>query len=287
MDLRRLRYFVAVAEELHFGRAATRLHMSQPPLSRRIRELEEELGCPLFERAAEGVRLTSAGELLLGEARELLGAAERAEERVRETGRRRTLVVGTVAGAGLGLGPKAAQAFRRTHPDVEVHLREADISDPSAGLRSGRVDLALTRLPFDTTGLTVHPLGAEPLVAALATDDPLGGRARLTVAELGVRPWIQLPAAADPAWRRYWLGGAESATGPVVRTVRECLHAIVWQRAVGLLPAGAEEAHRADGIRFVPLDGYPPSQAVLAWPSASADATVRAFAAAVVAASAQ
>src|SRR5438874_679374 len=81
----------------------------------------------------------------------------------------------------------------------------------------GRVAPARPRLPSDTTGLTVHPLGAEPLVAALATDDPLGGRARLTVAELGVRPWIQLPETADPAWRRYWLGGSGSATGPVVR----------------------------------------------------------------------
>ncbi|MFD8707092.1 LysR family transcriptional regulator [Kitasatospora sp. NPDC059648] len=118
--------------------------MSQPPLSQRIRELENELGCQLFQRSAQGVRLTEAGSVLLGEARELLDAAERARERVRETGRRRTIVVGTVAGAGLEFGPRAAAAFRRTHPDAQVRLCEADISDPTAGLRSGRVDVALT-----------------------------------------------------------------------------------------------------------------------------------------------
>ncbi|MFH9355295.1 LysR family transcriptional regulator [Kitasatospora sp. NPDC017646] len=291
MDLRRLRYFVAVAEELHFGRAAARLHMSQPPLSQRIRELENELGCQLFQRSAQGVRLTEAGSVLLGEARELLDAAERARERVRETGRRRTIVVGTVAGAGLEFGPRAAAAFRRTHPDAQVRLCEADISDPTAGLRSGRVDVALTRLPFDTAGLAVRLLETEPLVAAVPADDPVARRPHLRVGDLLGRPWIRLPEGADAAWRRYWLGEADSGeaversagagSGPVVRTVPECLHAIVWQGAVGILPAGATHRHRTEGITFVPLTDYPPSRVVLAWPSEVPDPAVLAFVEAV------
>ncbi|WP_371494050.1 LysR substrate-binding domain-containing protein [Kitasatospora sp. NBC_00374] len=278
MDHRRLRYFVAVAEEQHFGRAAVRLHMSQPPLSQRIRELEDELGCRLFDRSPRGVRLTEAGSVLLVEARRLLESAELARERVRETGRRRPVVVGTVAGAGLDFGPRTATAFRRTHPDTEVRMRESGIDDPTAGLRSGLVDLALTRLPFDTEGISVRQLAVEPLVAVVAADDPTARRATATVDDLRGRSWIRLPEESDPAWRRYWSGGLEGAVaGPVVRSVPECLHAVVWQGAVGILPAGAADRHRAEGVAFVPLTGYPPSRVVIAWPSDRPDPLVLAF----------
>ncbi|MEU9128886.1 LysR substrate-binding domain-containing protein [Kitasatospora sp. NPDC048540] len=288
MDHRRLRYFVAVAEEQHFGRAAARLHMSQPPLSQRIRELEDELGCLLFERSARGVRLTEAGSVLLVEARRLLAAAELAGERVRQAGRRRTVVVGAVAGAGLDFGPRIVAAFRRTHPDTEVRLSESGIDDPTAGLRSGRVDLALTRLPFDTTGLTIRQLAEEPLVAALAADDPLATRSTVTVGDLHGRSWIRLPEEADRAWRAYWSAGAGATTpGPVVRSVAECLHAVLWQGAVGILPAAATHRHRTDGIAFVPLTGHPPSRIVLAWPSAHPDPVVLAFARAATTAAEQ
>ncbi len=286
MDLRRLRYFVAVAEELHFGRAAARLHMSQPPLSRRIRELEDWLGTPLFDRSAQGVRLTEAGRVLLAEARELLEAAERASERVRRTAGRRTLVVGTVAGAGRGLGPRAAESFRRSHPQALVRLRETGISDPTAGLRAGAVDIALTRLPFDTTGLAVRVLASEPVVAVVPSGDPLARREAVTVADLADRPWMQLPQETDPAWRRYWLGQADpepspprpqNGGGPVVRAVAECLHAVVWQGAVGILPIGATHHHRTEGVTFLPLTDYPPSPVVLAWPATNPDPTLTAF----------
>ncbi|MFJ1709285.1 LysR family transcriptional regulator [Kitasatospora sp. NPDC088346] len=278
MDHRRLRYFVAVAEEQHFGRAAARLHMSQPPLSQRIRELEDELGCRLFDRSPRGVRLTEAGSVLLVEARRLLESAELAGRRVREAGRRRAVVVGAVAGAGLDFGPRTAAAFRRTHPDTEVRMRESGIDDPTAGLRSGLVDLALTRLPFDTAGLGVRELAAEPLVAVLPVDDPLARRAATTVDELRERPWIRLPEESDPAWRRYWSGGRPApGGGPVVRSVAECLHAVVWQGAVGILPAGAAHRHRAEGVAFVPLTGHPPSRVVIAWPSERPDPVVLAF----------
>jgi DNA-binding transcriptional LysR family regulator len=277
MDLRRLRSFVAVAEELRSGRAAVL------PAGL-VRELEEASGRRLFERSEQGVRLTQAGEVLLGEARERLGEVERElAERARG---RRTLVVGTVAGAGFGPAAEAVAAYRRAHPEVEIRLREADLTDPTAGLHSGKVDLALTRLPFDTTGLAVHPLGGEPLVAALSAGDPLTRRPGVRLAELAARPWIQLPESSDPAWRRFWLGAPPlpAPAGPVVRTVPECLHAIVWQRAVGLLPRGVEQTHRADGIRFVPVIDHPLSQAVLAWSVTTADPDVLALTETVAAA---
>ncbi|MES9520773.1 LysR family transcriptional regulator [Streptomyces capoamus] len=264
MDLRELRCFVAVAEEGHFGRAAARLHLAQPPLSRRIRELEADLGCRLFERIPTGARLTPAGEVLLVEARDLLERAERARERVRGAESERVLVLGTVAGAGLDVGAAALSALRRERPGLRVRLREAPITDPSAGLREARVDLALTRLPFDTSGLTVRLLGEEPLVAALPADDPLAGRPRLHVAELAGRPRFRLPPGTDARWRAYWLGAPDDVPGPVVSSLEECLHAVLWEGTVGLLPAGAARRHARPGIAFVPVDGHAPSRIVTA-----------------------
>ncbi|GHC59334.1 LysR substrate-binding domain-containing protein [Streptomyces cinnamoneus] len=287
MDLRALRCFVAVAEEGHFGRAAARLHLAQPPLSRRIRELEADLGCRLFDRIPTGARLTPAGEVLLTEARDLLERAERARERVRGAEAARVLVLGTVAGADLDVGPAALAALRRDRPGARVRLREAPITDPTAGLREGRVDLALTRLPFDTAGLTVRLLGEEPVVAAVPADDPLAARPRLRVAELAGRPRFRLPPGTDARWRAYWLAAEEDAPGPVVASVEECLHAVLWEGTVGLLPAGAALRHARPSIAFVPVDGHPPSRVVIARRAAVADPLVEALADALAAAAEQ
>ncbi|PBC70194.1 DNA-binding transcriptional LysR family regulator [Streptomyces sp. TLI_235] len=264
MDLRALRCFVTVAEEGHFGRAAARLHLAQPPLSRRIRDLESDLGCRLFDRIPTGARLTPAGEVLLAEARDLLERAERARERVRGAEAERVLVVGVAAGAGLDVGPAALAALRRSSPGLRVRLREAPITDPSAGLRERRVDLALTRLPFDTGGLTIRPLGLEPVVAAVPADDPLAARDRLHVTELADRPRFRLPPGTDARWRTYWLAAEDDSAGPVVASVEECLHSVLWEGAVGLLPAGAAVRHARPGVAFVPVDGHPPSRVVAA-----------------------
>lgn len=278
MDLRQLGYFVAVAEELHFGRAAARLHMSQPPLSRRIRELEAELDCRLLERSPRGVRLTDSGALLLDEARELLERAERLKERVRRSSGQRTLVVGTVAGAGAALDPAVREEFRQRHPRATVRLRECGLTDPSAGLRTGQADVALTRLPFDTTGLDVRVLREEPVVAALPSGDPLAGTGLIDVAALRGRTTFRLPPGTDPLWRDFWLAnGPDVADAPVVTTVGECLHAIVWQSAAGLLPAAAAHHHALPGVSFVPVTGHGPSRVVLAWRAGERDGLVRDF----------
>lgn len=278
MDLRQLGYFVAVAEELHFGRAAARLHMSQPPLSRRIRELEAELDCRLLERSPRGVRLTDSGALLLDEARELLERAERLKEKVRRSSGQRTLVVGTVAGAGAALDPAVREEFRQRHPRATVRLRECGLTDPSAGLRTGQADVAVTRLPFDTTGLDVRVLREEPVVAALPSGDPLAGTDLIDVAALRGRTTFRLPPGTDPLWRDFWLAnGPDVADAPVVTTVGECLHAIVWQSAAGLLPAAAAHHHALPGVSFVPVTGHGPSRVVLAWRAGERDGLVRDF----------
>lgn len=273
LELRTLRYFVAVAEELHFGRAAVRLHMSQPPLSRAIRALETELGATLFHRASTGVTLTGAGAVLLDEARALLDRADRVRARVATAAGAAALTVGILGDSTDPDVVRLAESYRRRHPHVEVTIRETDLTDPTCGLHAGLVDVALTRGPFDPTGLTTHTLRADPVGALLRADDPLAGRASLTPADLADRRWFRFPAGTDPLWQAYWHGG-EPRRGPVVRTVRECQQVVLWNGTVGMTLA---EHVPAEGLTVVPLTGLPPSPVLLAWPRADPSPLVRSF----------
>ncbi|MFD9698629.1 LysR substrate-binding domain-containing protein [Lentzea sp. NPDC059081] len=254
MELRTLRYFVAVAEELHFGRAARRLHMSQPPLSRAIKLLEHDLGTALLQRSPAGVALTDAGRTLLHEAKALLDQADRIRAKIA----RRTLTVGILGDHGAA---EVAAAFRRKHPDVEVVVKEADLADPTCGLRARQVDVALTRGPFDETGLRTRVLRRDPVGAVLRADDPLARHERITTADLAGRDWFQFPDGTDELWRSYWNGG-RSRGGPTVRAVQECVQSVLWNGSVGLAPLGHD---LGDGVVVVPLDDLPPSPVVIAW----------------------
>ncbi|NYI05203.1 LysR family transcriptional regulator [Allostreptomyces psammosilenae] len=273
MELRTLRYFVAVAEELHFGRAAGRLHMSQPPLSRAIKRLETEVGAVLFVRSPAGVTLTPAGAVLLDEARALLDQADRARVRVAAAAGAATITVGVL---GDGADPGAARlaaAFRRRHPHVEVRVRDTDLTDPTCGLHAGLVDVALTRGPFDETGLDVRELRADPVGALLRADDPLARRDSLRLADLADRRWFRFPEGTDPRWQSYWNGGRRRE-GPVVRAVQECRQAVLWNGTVGLTLLDHEPA---DGLTVLPLVDMPPSRVVVAWRAGDTDPLVRSF----------
>ncbi|MGW3994043.1 LysR family transcriptional regulator [Amycolatopsis sp. NPDC004772] len=274
MELRTLRYFVAVAEELHFGRAAARLHMSQPPLSRAIKQLETDVGAVLLLRSAAGVALTPAGTALLAEARALLDQADQARVRVAAAAGTPTLTVGILGDGADPAATRLAEAHRARHPDVEVRVRDADLTDPTCGLRAGLVDVALTRGPFDQTGLTVHELRADPVGAVLRADDPLAGRDHLALADLAGRRWFRFPDGTDPVWQAYWHGG-EPREGPVVRAVQECLQAVLWNGTVGLMPLG----HRPPGeLAVVPLPDMAPNPVVVAWQDGDANPLIRSFA---------
>lgn len=273
MELRTLRYFVAVAEELHFGRAAARLHMSQPPLSRAIKRLETGLGAALFHRTSAGVTLTEAGTVLLDEARGLLDQADRVRVRVAAAAGAATLTVGLLGDSTDPRVTRLADAYRRRHPHVEVTIRETDLTDPTCGLHAGLVDVALTRGPFDETGLTVHELLADPVGAQLRADDPLAHRAGLTPADLADRRWFRFPAGTDPLWQAYWNGG-EARRGPVVRTVQECRQAVLWNGTVGMTLLDHEPV---EGLTVVPLTGMPPSRVVVAWHEGDTNPLIRSF----------
>ncbi|GAB1332373.1 LysR substrate-binding domain-containing protein [Streptomyces sennicomposti] len=268
-----MRYFVTVAEELHFGRAATRLHMSQPPLSRAIRQLEADLGARLFARSPTGVRLTPAGSVLLDEARALLDRADRVRRRVSAAAGVAAITIGILGDSTDPAVARLAAAFRRNRPGVAIHIRDTDLTDPTCGLRAGLVDVALTRAPFDETALSVRALRADPVGVVLRADDPLGRRAGLRLAELNDRRWFQFPQGTDPAWQSYWNGG-RPREGPVVRAVQECLQSVLWNGTVGLAPLGHDLPAE---LVVVPLTDMPPSRVVAVWNEGDANPLIRSF----------
>ncbi|GAB7110047.1 LysR substrate-binding domain-containing protein [Streptomyces phaeofaciens JCM 4814] len=273
MELRTLRYFVAVAEELHFGRAAARLHMSQPPLSRAIKQLETEVGALLFTRSPSGVALTPVGAVLLAEARALLDQADRLRARVTAAAGVATITVGILGDSTDPGATRLAAAYRRSHPGIDVRIRDTDLTDPTCGLRAGLVDVALTRAPFNETALTVRELRSDPVGVVLRADDPLARRGHLLLADLGDRRWFQFPQGTDPIWQSYWNGG-EPREGPVVRAVQECLQAVLWNGTVGLAPLGHDLPAE---LTAVPLIDMAPSRVVAVWNEGDTNPLIRPF----------
>jgi DNA-binding transcriptional LysR family regulator len=275
VELRGLRYFVAVAEERHIGRAAARLQMTQPPLSRAMHRLEADLGTTLLARTPAGVELTEAGQNLYDDARSLLEHADRVEARVRSHAERATLAVGSLADTAELVGGRIVSAFRDRHPNVSVRVHEADLSDPSAGLRAGLVDVALTRLPFDDDGLCSHVLHTEPVGVVVRDDDPLAGQAAVRLADLPDRRWVRLPPDTDRVWSAYWTvtGAAGDQVAPM-RTIQECLQAVLWDGMSALAPL---DQLTPAGLVIVPVADRPPSRLVLVWPAADPSALVRSF----------
>ncbi|MCS7477751.1 LysR substrate-binding domain-containing protein [Umezawaea endophytica] len=273
MELRTLRYFVTVAEELHFGRAAARLHMSQPPLSRAIQRLEADVGAPLLDRSAAGVSLTPAGAVLLDEARALLDQADRVRVRVAAAAGTATITIGILGDSTDQAATNLAAAYRREHPGVDVRVRDTDLTDPTCGLHAGLVDVALTRAPFNDTALAVRDLRADPVGAVLRADDPLAVRDHLTLADLADRRWFQFPRGTDPIWQSYWNGG-EPREGPVVRVVQECLQAVLWNGTIGIAPLGHD---LPEHLAVVPLVDMAPSRVVTAWNENDTNPLIRSF----------
>lgn len=186
MDLRQLSYFVAVAEERHLGRAAERLHLSQPPLTRQIQALESELGAALFVRTPRGMELTQAGEALLKDARSIRALAEQAKERARRAGRGQLgrLDLGVYGSAIFGVVPRLLQLFRERHPDVELTLHHAQTPSQVTALRQGRVLAVFERLLPDEDDIEVHAVAREPLWVALSASHPLAAQDQVAVEAL-------------------------------------------------------------------------------------------------------
>ena len=202
LELRLLHAFVAVAEELHFGRAARRLHISQPPLSAQIRRLEGQLEVRLFDRDRRGVALTDAGGALLGRARHLLAEAELTRREVQSTARgvSGVLAIGYTPTATYDVLPAIIPAFRIRLPDVRLDLTEMRSELLSEAVRSGRMEVAFVCAPVDTRGVVETVLVREPLVALLPERHPLAKRARVPVRALGREPFVMVLRDIEPGW---------------------------------------------------------------------------------------
>jgi DNA-binding transcriptional LysR family regulator len=246
MELRHLRYFVAVAEELHVGRAAERLRIAQPPLSRQIRDLEREIGTPLFDRVARGVELTAAGSAFLPEARLTLAQADRAQRTAQRAARGETgrLRVGFVeAATQSGILPDVMSFFRVHLPSVGLSLFELDPLRQEEAFLDGRIDLGILHsTPLDAgRWLVVQTIHTEPVVVALPAAHRLAGRARLTLGQLADDLFVLFPRQLGPAMYDDIIARCRAA-GFSPQVVQE---ATGWHTLASLVGAGM-------GVGFVP-----------------------------------
>jgi DNA-binding transcriptional LysR family regulator len=257
LDLRKLRYFAAVADHLHFGRAAEALYLSQPVLSRQIRALEEELGCALLKRTTRSVELTAAGAQLQEEADRLLAAADSALRRVRDAdlGTRRLVLAFS---PGLHVA-EALRAFAARHPEVATDVVPAPWWEPDAPLRDGRAQAAYLRRPFDDTGLRTLPIGHERRVACLPVTHPLATRDRLSPAD------IEAALPAGPAIRRS--ASAEEKFELLASGTR----------GIALVPVGVAHAYYRPDLVYLDVPGLPGVETVLATRGTARDPLLRDF----------
>lgn len=199
MDLRRLRYFIAVAEEANIGRAANRLNISQPPLTRQIHQLEKEIGTSLFQRTGKGVQMTNAGQVLLEEARNILVLAGRAQQRTRLAGLGRSgrLDIG-VFGSNILAIPDLLQSFKRQFPDVDVVVHAMNKEKQLEALYDRRVTVGFNLLGLNLAGIANEKVRAEPLVVALHSNDPLCRQRAVSLSELFDRPMVVFASGPRP-----------------------------------------------------------------------------------------
>ena len=277
LDLRKLRYFVAVADKLHFGRAADELHIAQPVLSRQIRALEKDLGTPLFTRDSHGVALTDAGRQLQTDAGPLLASTHAVRRRVTVAAHgSQRLMVGFRAGVAV---TPAIREFATRHPDVVVDMQRIEWDDQAPMLLDGRIDVGYVRPPIDETGLRVTPLYTEPRVAVLPAGHRLAGKEQVTEADLAGEPLVWPGDTSTQPTRR-----PHPNAGYLVRGVDEILEHVAAGRGISFLARSATVFYSHPEVVFVPVPDLAPDQVCLAMATSHTSPMVNDFFAAAQAA---
>jgi DNA-binding transcriptional LysR family regulator len=251
--LRALRYFVAVAEELHFARAADRLHISQPSLSQQIQRLEDVLGARLFERTKRSVRATEAGRALLSDARPLLAQGDRLRAHIARVaaGQVGELRVGFVASGAYDILPAILRGFRAHCPDAHLEVDECALRVPLEQLEAGTLDVAIVRGPVSHPTLRVEALLREPLCAVVARDHRLARRGPVPLSALAREPFAMFPRERAPVFFDALMRCCREA-GFLPRIVQE---AADWQVLVSLVAAGMAVTLAPDSVRQLPRAG--------------------------------
>jgi DNA-binding transcriptional LysR family regulator len=259
MELRHLRYFVAVAEELNFRRAAERLHIAPPPLSVQIRKLEAEIGTELFSRQARGVRLTEAGKVFLDQARQLLAGARRGVTLAREAGQGEIgqLAIGYNAPAGFLIFPRVVPPYRLAHPKVQLTFHALNMPQQLEGLQREELDLGVIWLPLRAAGFDVQELVREPLIAVLPATHRLADQKDITIRQLSREPMI-LPSRTlhaevyEEIARAFERGRAVLNSAYELESSLSMINFVAMGVGCTLLPDYARSI-RQEGVVFRPL----------------------------------
>ena len=282
LDFRNLRYFVAVAEELHFSRAAQRLYIAQPALSEQIRRLERDLGVALLRRTTRKVELTPAGEEFLARARRILAEADEAVAEASRAARGESgrLRISTVLAPGLEQIPRLLRAFREARPEVAVELQHVSIEDHSGGLHDGAVEVAFVWLPFADEQLAFELIAEEPRLAALSSDHPLAAREELRIEQLVDEPWPYVDT--DPVALGFWTciesrGGAAARRGPTVASMEGIFEAVRAGLCVATVPRWFATVQSWPGLAFRPVAELAPATLAIGWRADEASPLVQAF----------
>ncbi|TDN70070.1 LysR family transcriptional regulator [Paraburkholderia sp. BL10I2N1] len=259
MELRQLRYFIAVAEEMNITRAADRLHMTQPPLSRQIQQIEEDVGLPLFERGSRPLRLTEAGRIFYTQARRLIEEADELAPLTRRLAQlAERIVIGFVPSTLYGALPAVIRAFREAAPQIELSLIEMFTIEQLGALKGGRIDVGFGRLRFDDAQLSREVLVDERMIAALPQGHPLAaGTDTLTLADIARETLIVYPSAPRPSYADQQLSALrDHALEPKavheVRELQTALGLVAAQVGVSLVPESVEGL-RAHGVVYRPV----------------------------------
>jgi DNA-binding transcriptional LysR family regulator len=281
--VRDLRYFVAVAEELSFTRAARRLHLSQPALSKQIQQLESVLRAPLFDRGRRAITVTAAGAALLPHAQRLIAEWERARRAVAAavSTSDSTLTVGFQTSIGRGLIPAVTARMAQDLPGWRLTFRQIPWADPSAGLGTEEVDVAIAWLPVPADGaLSWHVVTVEDRWVALPVGHRLARRKRVRFTALAGEPFVALPASAGPL-RDFWLANdhrtAPATVAVTAETADETFEAVASGHGVALLAAGNAELYQRDDVVCRPVTGLSPSRLAVVWRTTDTREAVRVF----------
>jgi LysR family transcriptional regulator, benzoate and cis,cis-muconate-responsive activator of ben and cat genes len=263
MDMTRLRYFVAVAEEANIGRAARRLNISQPPLTRQIHQLETEVGATLFQRTRKGVEMTSAGQVLFEEARNLLELAARARDRTRSAGLGQSgrLDIG-LFGSNILAVPQLLHTFRKQYPDIEVIVHAMNKEEQLQALYDRRVTVGFNLLGLNLAGIANEKVRSEPLMIALNAADPLSARTSVALKQIADRPMIIFasgprPNLMDMVFALCLEKGFQPTISQEVDDSVTAVSLVAAGFGVALVPATVSQL-TLPGVTFRPLSESPP-----------------------------